>query len=199
MLRLASFQIDRAAYDDGVFIVFLVTADDSLCGSKDPPKPNRKGSFEETEPLTSCFFGIKIDGSIKMSQILIFLLLSCNVKVVVYRKKTFMFSVTEAISKNILGWYYLLRIALTIVVALCVLAFHISCNAFNDKRLDKMIEEEVKEIKMKEEIRANIENVAVAIMKSGAETQVKIKEFILRSLYRVTKVLGGTHIMLTSK
>ena len=36
-----------------------------------------------------------------------------------------------------------------------------------------MIEDEVKEIKMKEEIRANIENVAVAVMKTGTETQVR--------------------------
>ena len=43
MLSLATFQIDRAAYEDGFFIVFLVTADDSLCGNKDPPKLNRKG------------------------------------------------------------------------------------------------------------------------------------------------------------
>ena len=51
MLSLATFQIDRAAYDDGFFIVFLVTADDSLCGNKDPPKLDRKGIFENTKNI----------------------------------------------------------------------------------------------------------------------------------------------------
>ena len=89
-----------------------------------------------------------------------------------FRTKTFRFSVTEDISKNILGLYYAVRIAMTMVVALCVLALHVYCNTFNGKRLDEMIEDEVKEIKMKEEIRANVENVAVAVMKSGTESQV---------------------------
>ena len=80
---------------------------------------------------------------------------------------------TEDISKNILGLYYALRVAMTLGVALCVLALHVYCNTFNNKRLDEMIEDEVKEIKMKEEIRANIENVAVAVMKTGTETQVR--------------------------
>ena len=57
MLSLATFQIDRATYDDGFFIVFLVTADDSLCGNKDPPELNRKGIFEETKKY-SIFYSI---------------------------------------------------------------------------------------------------------------------------------------------
>ena len=47
MLRLASFNVDRADYGDGVFIVFLVTTDDSLCGSDAKPTLNRHSVFEE--------------------------------------------------------------------------------------------------------------------------------------------------------
>ena len=170
MLRLATFQIDRAAYDDGFFIVFLVTADDSLCGSKDPPKLNRKDAFEETINILNHF--VFFYQNLDCEKYLIAFLFKIS-KSLPNRMKTFKFSITEDISKNILGLYYALRVALITVVALCVLALHIYCNTFNDKRLDEMIEEEVKEIKVKEEIRANIQNVAVAVLACGDESQVK--------------------------
>ena len=46
MLRLASFNVDRADYGDGFYVVFLVTADDSLCGNKAKPTLNRHSLFE---------------------------------------------------------------------------------------------------------------------------------------------------------
>ena len=51
MLKLATFQIDRETYDDGFFIVFLVTADDKICNSKGPPRltGNRKVILEKNK------------------------------------------------------------------------------------------------------------------------------------------------------
>ena len=88
---------------------------------------------------------------------------------------------------------------MTMVVALCVLALHVYCNTFNGKRLDEMIEDEVKEIKMKEEIRANVENVAVAVMKSGTESQVtKLTHSYLIILHKLTHPYLITLHLLTS-
>ena len=46
MLSLASFNVDRADYGDGFYVVFLVTADDSLCGNEAEPTLNRHSVFE---------------------------------------------------------------------------------------------------------------------------------------------------------
>ena len=91
-----------------------------------------------------------------------------------FRTKTFRFSVTEDTSKSILGLYYILRIAMTMCVALCVIALHFYFNTFKDKMLDEMIDKEVREIKTKEDMKANLENVAMAVMKSGTEDKVRL-------------------------
>ena len=83
---------------------------------------------------------------------------------------------TEDTSKSILGLYYMLRIAMTMCVALCVMGLHFYFNTFKDKKLDEMmrVDEKVREIKTNEDMKANIENVAMAVMKSGTEDKVRL-------------------------
>ena len=64
--------------------------------------------------------------------------------------------------------------AMTMCVALCVIALHFYFNTFKDKMLDEMIDKEVREIKTKEDMKANLENVAMAVMKSGTEDKVRL-------------------------
>ena len=88
---------------------------------------------------------------------------------------------TEDTSKSILGLYYLLRIAMTMCLALCVIALHFYFNTFKDKKIDEMIdrkvEREVEEIEAREaSAREKMQNVAVAVavMKGGTEDKVKL-------------------------
>ena len=98
MLGLASFHLNRDDYGDGVFIMFLVSHNDSLCGN-------------DTKPTLD-------------------------------RVKNFTFSISEPVSRGKLILDCVLRVALTLVVAIVFLIFHFSCHSLNTgSTLERLIRE----------------------------------------------------------
>ena len=65
MLSIASFNFDMSDYEgeyEGVYVVFLVTADDSLCGNTEKPTTSRQG-------LLPCMTSTKGESKIVCEQV----------------------------------------------------------------------------------------------------------------------------------
>ncbi len=62
MLKIASFNIERKLYGSGVYIVFLVLSDDSLCGNYNRPSASRSKNFhfEITDDLSKDQIALKV-------------------------------------------------------------------------------------------------------------------------------------------
>ena len=96
MLRLASFHLNKDDYGDGVFIMFLVSHNDSLCGNDAKPTLDRA--------------------------------------------KNFTFSISEPITRETLILECVMRVALSLIVAIVFLSFHFSCHSLNTgSTLDMLI------------------------------------------------------------
>ena len=126
----------------------------------------------------------------------------CSTKVATTcRKKTFKFSITEAISKQIFHWGYLLRFSFTIILVIAVILYDRCFNPFHGcivmvEGLDEWVEGIVKG----ETMAANDGNVATTSLTVGGDNgEVStLRNGHITQIYKVLGLIGNQLVSISS-